>query len=59
MTGSLEPASQRQMIMRWLDDIEDRFRQRHPVLMFAFEAVAFGAMMAMFLILLVLVADLP
>jgi len=45
--------------MRWFEDMEDRFRQSHPVLMFAFEAIAFGAMMAMFLILLVLVADLP
>ena len=45
--------------MRWFEDMEDRFRQRHPVLTFAFEAIAFGAMMGMFLILLVLVADLP
>ncbi len=59
MTGSLKLNHPRQMIMRWFEDMEDRFRQSHPVLMFAFEAIAFGAMMAMFLILLVLVADLP
>ena len=59
MTGSSELNHQREIIVRWLDDLEERFRMRHPVLMFVFEAVGFGAAMTMFLILLMLVRELP
>lgn len=45
--------------MRRLDEIEDQFRREHPVLMFVAEAVGFSLMCAMFLLLIVLAADLP